>query len=225
MKAHDRRARDRRDFRPEALTLEDRKLMNGTPASPPLLVAHHTGFYHWNPANWGGPVVVHATVDHVARPTTTTLTHTHKVAVLTGQIRGNFAQPPALPGQDVAASAIGKGVGRAHQFITYTTNYIVHREDIFSGAATINAGSAQFSSTKLGQIDVGYSGTEQLSRDQANASFKLTGAVTSVVGGRYHRATEGTFNAVGTINPATGQFLMNYTICLFRVGTKVVRIR
>lgn len=227
MKAHDRRARDRRDFRPEPLLLEDRSLMCNSPAAlscapvAPHALVSHTGWYHWNPNNWGQAVVVPA--PHVVRATA--VPHVVKVALLTGQIIGTISQPPTLPGQDVLASAIGQGARRRNADVRYLTAFLVHREDIFTGGSTINGGAAQFSSPRLGQIDVGYTGSEQLTTDPANGNFTLTGAVTSVVGGRYSRAAEGTFNALGTIDSQNGHFLMNYTICLFRTVQTVRHVR
>ena len=181
MIAQDRRARNRRGYRPEALTLEDRSLLSTT--------------------------------------------HLVKVGVVSGRVAGEILQPPILPAQDAIAQGAGVGVGRANAGTSFATAFLVHREDYLTGLSTINAGSAQLTSPRLGSAQVSFYGSEQLSGPEMNVgTIKLNGAVTSIAGGRFSRASTGTFSATANVIPATGQFLLSYKIALYRVVTHPHRV-
>ena len=214
MKAHDRRTRSRRDFRLEPL--EERSLLNGAPPAPAPLVTGHTGWFHGSDSIHHRPVIVHTQ----AQATPHEVTRTHLAAVVSGKINGRIIQPPTLPGVDTLATVFGVGVAHRFGTVTYLSQFLVHREDLFSGVQTIQAGSGSISSARLGQINVGYSGAEQ-GPDPFHGTFNLTGAVTTITGGPYAGLT-GTFNALGSLDPQTGRFVMNYKICLFRTVTHTV---
>lgn len=183
MKAHDRPARFRRDFLLEPL--EGRALLSALPAAPypTAEVAHgHHRAHH--------PSTVHT---------------------VTARVNGQISQPGALPGQDVLAVGIGQGTGHRFGQVTFVTEFFVHREDQYTGAATITEGAGSLTSPRLGQVDVVFRGSESI-RSLTGGVINLTGTATGV-SGKFAGFT-GTFSARGNLNTTNGGFSMYITLKL-----------
>jgi len=183
MKAHDRPARFRRDFLLEPL--EGRALLSGLPNSP-------------------YPVAEVAHGHHRAR-------HSAAVHTVTARVNGQISQPVALPGQDVVAVGVGQGTGHRFGQVTFATEFFVHREDQYTGAATITEGAGSLTSPQLGQVDVVFRGSESI-RSLNGGVINLAGTATGV-SGKFTGFT-GAFSARGAFNSATGEFSLYITLKL-----------
>lgn len=188
MNPQHRRPRSRPEFRPESL--EDRALLSAlVPAHPTAEVAYHPHVHHHPQA--------HPHAQKIVGP----------IHVITARVAGPINQPPVGPGGDAVATATGQGQGHQFGVVTFATQFDVHGEDQYSGAITIQGGSATLTSPTLGEIDLSFTGGEQL-HPSLGGSIRMTGYASGATGP--FAGYTGTFTANGLFNG----FNNHYTLYL-----------
>jgi hypothetical protein len=173
----------RREFRPEPL--EDRVALSTLP----------TPQVHTHPIH-----VVHPHV--VVLPSSVTIT---------ARVGGVLVQPALLPGGDTIARGVFHGTGHAYGPVTYATEFTVHREDIFSGANTINTGGASTISTILGDVFAQFNGGEQ-QINEFEGTITENGFANGVTGP--YTGWAGSYHATGGFNTKTSFTSLYVTITL-----------
>jgi hypothetical protein len=136
--------------------------------------------------------------------------HAARTVVIVGEASGaiGFVNDPTGRA-NVAFTAPGTAVGYGR--IAFNGRHLVSLIHGQTKVLAVSNGIAAVTSSRFGEIDFNYGGTEQVI-SRTDGMLTLKGVVTRAFG-RFDGAT-GTVSATGTQNPKTGRLMLSFTMTL-----------